>query len=300
MLIVPRRDKPENRNYNGTNITYDASGNPRKWRNADDIEWLESAGKQMSLIYDGDQGLYMYEYNIDNIRTKKTVYGEQGIDFLYESQYILNGTSIVRETRTYADGSVIILDFLYDDSGVILGVVYNGTTYYYRKNLGGDVTGIVNSSGTVVVSYTYDAWGNPVSITGSMASTLGEINPIRYRGYYYDTETGFYYLQSRYYDPVVGRFVSAHDAAFLGVTGTTLSLNLFAYCENNAVNNADEYGYFKIPTWLACSALDLMLMVMNPYAQISVTAVSFSISALLTGKFTKNIAKNYFFQLFLL
>ncbi len=234
-------------NYNGINITYDAAGNPENWRNADDIEWLESAGKQMSLIYDGDQGMYMYEYNIDNIRTKKTVYGEQGINFLYESQYILNGTSIVRETRTYADGSVITLDFLYDDSGVILGVVYNGTTYYYRKNLQGDITGIVNSSGTVVVSYTYDALGNPVSITGSMASTLGEINPIRYRGYYYDTETGFYYLQSRYYDPVVGRFISPDSTDFLGVTDTTLSYNLFAYCENNAVNSEDPSGYWKIP-----------------------------------------------------
>ena len=114
-------------------------------------------------------------------------------DFLYESQYRLNGTSIVREKRTYADESVVILDFLYDDSGVILGVVYNGTAYYYRKNLWGDITGIVNASGSVVVSYTYDSWGNPVSITGSMASTLGEINPMRYRGYYYDNETGLYY-----------------------------------------------------------------------------------------------------------
>ena len=202
----------------------------------------------MSLFFDSENGLYMYEYNIDNIRTKKTVYEEDVVTIIYESEYILNGTSIIQEKRTYGDGSVVILDFLYDDSGVILGVVYNGTTYYYRKNLQGDITGVVNSSGTVVVSYTYDAWGNPVSITGSMSSTLGEINPIRYRGYYYDTETGFYYLQSRYYDPVVGRFISPDDTAFLGVTGTTLSLNLFAYCENNAVNRKDDTGCIFIPT----------------------------------------------------
>ena len=230
-------------NYNETAITYDAAGNPQNWRNADDIEWLESAGKQMSLFFDSENGLYMYEYNIDNIRTKKAVYGEQGIDFLYESQYILNGTSIVRETRTYADGSVITLDFLYDDSGVILGVVYNGTTYYYRKNLQGDITGIVNSSGDLVTSYRYDAWGNPVSVTGSMASTLGEINPIRYRGYYYDTETGFYYLQSRYYDPVVGRFISPDDR--LGANQDIFSNNLFSYCSNNYVNYWDPAGKAK-------------------------------------------------------
>ncbi|MBE6649615.1 MAG: hypothetical protein E7614_08905 [Ruminococcaceae bacterium] len=234
-------------NYNGTSITYDAAGNPQNWRNADTIQWLENAGKQMSLFYNDDEGIYTYEYNFDGIRTKKTVYGKVGISIslTYEAEYILNGTSIIQEKRTYGDESVVILDFLYDDSGVILGVKYNGTTYYYRKNLQGDITGIVNSSGTVVVSYTYDAWGTPVSITGSMASTLGEINPIRYRGYYYDTETGFYYLQSRYYDPIVGRFISPDSTEFLGATGTTLSYNLFAYCENNAVNNVDPSG-----TWL--------------------------------------------------
>ena len=229
-------------NYNGTSITYDAAGNPLNWRNANVIEWLENAGKQMSLIYQAGKGVYMYEYNFDGIRTKKTLYQDDAFTLIYESEYILNGTTIIQEKRTYGDGSVVILDFLYDDSGSILGVIYNGTAYYYRKNLQGDITGIVNSAGTLVVSYTYDAWGKPVSITGSMASTLGEINPIRYRGYYYDTETGFYYLQSRYYDPVVGRFISADSTDFLGITGTTLSLNLFAYCENNAVNMIDPSG----------------------------------------------------------
>ena len=100
------------------------------------------------------------------------------------------------------------IDFLYDESGVPYSFVYNGTQYYYLKNLQGDVTGIVNRNKELLVEYNYDAWGNILSITGSMASTIGDINPIRYRSYYYDTDTGFYYLQSRYYDPVIKRFIT--------------------------------------------------------------------------------------------
>lgn len=80
----------------------------------------------------------------------------------------------------------------------------NGRSYFYLKNAQGDVTGLVNTTGTQVVAYTYDAWGNPISTTGSMATTLGEDNPFRYRSYVYDTETGLYYLGSRYYNPETG------------------------------------------------------------------------------------------------
>ena len=101
-----------------------------------------------------------------------------------------------------------MLYYYYDETGVA-GFELNGTVYYYLKNIQGDVINILNSSGQVVVTYSYDAWGKVLSVTGSLASTVGQINPFRYRGYYYDTETGFYYLQSRYYDPVVGRFLNA-------------------------------------------------------------------------------------------
>ena len=99
---------------------------------------------------------------------------------------------------------------------------------------------ILDSSGNAVVSYLYDAWGAPISITGPMASTLGVQNPIRYRGYYYDTETGLYYLQNRYYDPVVGRFINADSTVSTGqgLIGT----NMFAYCGNNPVSRFDPTG----------------------------------------------------------
>ncbi len=95
-----------------------------------------------------------------------------------------------------------------------------------------------------MVKYTYNAWGKSLEISDYSENNLGTINPLRYRGYYYDQETGLYYLQSRYYDPTVGRFINADDVSFLGVNGTVLSHNLFAYCGNNPVTRSDSKGEF--------------------------------------------------------
>ena len=92
------------------------------------------------------------------------------------------------------------------------------------------------------MEYTYDAWGNILTVTGGMANTLGKANPLRYRGYIYDEETRLYYLQSRYYDPQIGRFINADDTAYLGANGDFISYNLFTYCHNNPVNMADNGG----------------------------------------------------------
>ena len=102
---------------------------------------------------------------------------------------------------------------------------------------------IVNTSGTVVVEYTYDAWGRLLTTTGSMASTLGEINPLRYRGYVYDSETGLYYLQSRYYNPAIGRFINADE--YVGTGQGTLGYNMYAYCLSNPVRYVDYCGRFS-------------------------------------------------------
>ncbi|MBE6948175.1 MAG: RHS repeat-associated core domain-containing protein [Ruminococcaceae bacterium] len=122
---------------------------------------------------------------------------------------------------------------------------FNGTNYYYLVNLQGDVMGIVDSTGNIVVSYTYDAWGKPLSTTGMMASTLGSLNPLRYRGYVYDQETGLYYLQSRYYNPEIGRFINADD--YISTGQGLLSKNAFTYCYNNPVIYSDYAGEFP---WL--------------------------------------------------
>ena len=106
------------------------------------------------------------------------------------------------------------------------------------------MTGLVSASGTRVVTYTYDAWGNPLTTTGSLAATLGEQNPLRYRGYVYDTETGLYYLQSRYYNPGWGRFINADDTTLLASSPSKAhwDKNVFAYCDNNPLNRVDEDG----------------------------------------------------------
>ena len=117
---------------------------------------------------------------------------------------------------------------------------YNGVQYWYQKNMQGDVVRILNASGAEVVSYAYDAWGKVLSVSGSLSSTVGAANPFRYRGYYYDTETGWYYLNTRYYDPNVGRFLSPDT--ILGANGGLMGYNLYAYCNNNPVNHIDPTG----------------------------------------------------------
>ena len=149
--------------------------------------------------------------------------------------YVYNGSQLSQMTV----GSNT-LNFAYDASGMPMMVTYNGTNYYYITNLQGDVMGIVDSTGTIVVNYTYDAWGKPLSITGSLASTLGALNPLRYRGYVYDTETGYYYLRSRYYDPQIGRFINADTLVSTGQG--LLGGNMLSYCRNNPVKRKDATG----------------------------------------------------------
>ena len=158
-----------------------------------------------------------------------------------QHDYVTQSGRLVREKVTEDGTLTAVMDFVYDESGRPLAVLYstNGTaftTYYYILNLQGDVVKLIGTDGSIAASYTYDAWGNILSSSGTMAN----INPLRYRGYYYDGETGFYYLQSRYYDPVNRRFLNADSLASTGegFTGT----NAFAYCGNNPVSYHDEGG----------------------------------------------------------
>ena len=172
------------------------------------------------------------------VRTSKTVGGTA-------HNYIYASGKLIRETY----GSTT-LDFLYDQNGNPFAMNYTvgntTTTYYYILNLQGDVVRIVNASGVTVGTYSYDAWGKVTVNYGSVsnATTITDANPLRYRGYYYDTESGFYYLQSRYYDPQIGRFINADDTAYLGADGTPLGYNLFAYCKNKPVMGYDPSGAF--------------------------------------------------------
>ena len=154
-------------------------------------------------------------------------------------QYIYAGGKLLRET--ISDGTTTkTLDFTYDNVGMPYSLIYNNgtttTTYYYITNLQGDVMYLVDSSGNEVSAYDYDPYGKVITSTGDLA----EINPLRYRGYYYDTETGFYYLQSRYYDPEICRFINADSYASTGQG--FFGVNMFAYCRNMPINRKDTLG----------------------------------------------------------
>ena len=137
--------------------------------------------------------------------------------------------------------------FDYDAAGTRHAMSYNGNSYYYYYNLQGDVIGLYDSALNSVVQYTYDSWGKLLGITGSLAETVGKANPFRYRGYYYDDETELYYLNSRYYDPEMGRFVNADG--YVSTGQGVLGNNMFTYCGNNPANYFDESGQDPIPTW---------------------------------------------------
>ena len=153
-------------------------------------------------------------------------------------------------TRTYngAASETENIVYLYDESGII-GMVYtlNGATatYYFHRNLLGDVLGIYDTSGTMVAKYIYDAWGNCTISGETTNNALAHANPIRYRGYYYDDDTGLYYLNARYYSPKWRRFISPDDTSYLDPE-TVNGLNLYCYCGNDPVNFIDPSGHFVL------------------------------------------------------
>ena len=215
-----------------------ATGNPINWYNGNsytDLTWTQ--GRRLSSITKGSN-TFSYKYDMSGIRTVKIADG-------LKHEYVTQNGKVVRETVTNASTGAFVrcLDFIYDDTGKPFAMrkyrdssITSYDTFHYVTNAQGDVIQLNFQGGTVYAQYSYDAWGNILSATGSYA----EINPLRYRGYYFDTETGFYYLQSRYYDPIVKRFLNADS---YGSTGQGfLGYNMFAYCANNPISNADSSG----------------------------------------------------------
>ena len=155
-------------------------------------------------------------------------------------EYLTQSGKVMRETIKTNQTVTAVLDFIYDESGKPFAMIdqlsAQPNTYYYVVNLQGDVVKLIDQDGAVAAAYTYDAWGNILSQSGSMA----DVNPLRYRGYYYDSETGFYYLQSRYYDPATRRFINADAYTF--TRQGFVSTNMFAYCLNNPSSRTDILG----------------------------------------------------------
>ena len=227
--------------YEGQSQTSDlpTSGNPVTYYNGKDYTFTWTKGRQLaSATVDGKQ--VSYTYDMSGVRNSKTVNGTT-----------YNYTTLSGKVMRQQWGSKS-LEFVYDDGNQPFAMIYNdgstSTLYYYVLNAQGDVIALLNANGTLAASYNYGAWGN-YSVHGADgkkstdATFIGHINPLRYRGYYYDRETRLYYLQSRYYDFANCRFINADTFATTDANGF-LSANMFAYCENNPIGNSDPDGYF--------------------------------------------------------
>ena len=208
--------------YGGQAISHDAQGNPTSYL-GHTLTWEK--GRQLKS-FDSNA----YTYNASGIRMTKTVGG-------VKHTYTLDGTKIIREVW---GGNTLFP--LYDVDDSVCGINYNGNYYYFAKNLQGDVIAIVDKDAKTVARYSYDAWGVPTVVSDSSGRSIATINPFRYRGYYYDAEIGMYYLQSRYYNPVVGRFINVDDIEALEYLDTLIDLNLFAYAVNCPVLLTDDCG----------------------------------------------------------
>lgn len=219
---------------NGTtyNISYSSAGQPSIY-----LGWTIEYDMRSISVLENEDYYIDYYYNADGIRIGKSIDNGNTIE---DVSYILEGNNIIREVRTGTNNYTI--NYFYDSNDNIIGFTYNNNKYLYMKNLQNDIIGIVDSNNDVVVKYYYDAYGRIIKTEDTSNINLSTINPFRYKSYYQDNETGWYYLNSRYYNPLTNRFITMDQIEYLGASGSQLSSNLYIYCENNPINNIDPNG----------------------------------------------------------
>ena len=224
---------------------YDALGNPSNYK-GNTLTWTR--GRILA-----GYGNNSYLYDMDGVRQEKTVNG-------VVHTYYTDGTKIIAEKVGEK-----VFEYYYDAQGII-AFKYDGAVYYFKKNLMGDIDRIYDANKNLVAEYKYDAWGNHRVYTGtgiditdnsSYNNSVAKLNPFRYRGYYYDEETSLYYLNSRYYDPEVGRFLSADTVEYLN-PGAINGINLYAYCMNNPIMYTDPYGTTAWWEWVGLVVLSIV------------------------------------------
>ena len=240
--------------FGNTSVSYDNCGNPTSIGYYS-LTWK---GRQLKTRYDGEYETLTFGYNADGVRVYKEEYEEEP-GYTVRHEYTLSGSRIVNETVFYDGSEIFTLIYTYDENGSPIGYRFRRPNYaanvydyyYFDKNLQGDIVAVYGSDGDLLVDYKYDAWGKCFAeysdeYDDEYWDAPGEyFNPFRYRGYYYDEETGWYYLQSRYYNPEWGRFINVDSTDTLTASETSLTdKNLFAYCDNNPVNRSDDGGDF--------------------------------------------------------
>jgi len=211
--------------FDNESITYDNIGNPLTIGNKT-LTWMN--GRELATYSDGTNNI-SYKYDLLGIRTSKTVNG-------ITTNYYVEGRNIIFEDR---NGTMLY--YLYNGDE-LLGFTYNNNTYYYHKNMFGDIIGIYDSDYNEIVTYQYDSWGVIKNIIDNSSINIGTINPFRYRSYYYDNETELYYLNSRYYNPRIGRFINAD--AYVATGQSLIGHNMFCYCGNNPITRIELEGCF--------------------------------------------------------
>ena len=230
------------------------------WSNVRQLTWCNV------LDENGNGTVHTFAYGADGIRCRKN-----------NIHYTCDGERILIEHNADTGRSIT---YLYGEKGVV-GFSYRGSDYYYRKNLFGDVVAIYNTAGEEVATYEYDAWGKNLSCEDEKTNEIKRINPIRYRSYYYDVETGLYYVSSRYYDPEIGRWINADIPETLTADFENFAqYNLFAYCFNNPVNLSDETGTW--PSWATKLAIGVGAIVIGA-AVVAATAATGGAAAAFVG-----------------
>ena len=220
--------------FNGKAISYDEIGNPLNdgtwtytWAKGRQLQSMSRSGETVTFVYNAD-GLRVQKIATSTGTTKYSMHGRNLV-------HLTNGSDS--------------LHFFYDAQNKPAIVEFNGAAYAYLYNQQDNIIGLVDNAGVQVVSYSYDAWGKIINTTGSLANTLGKLNPFKYRAYIYDEETGLYYLRSRYYNPDLCRFINADDVESMGADGDINGYQLFIYCMNDPVNLKDEAGSWSLPNW---------------------------------------------------
>ncbi len=276
--------------YNSEQFEYDGIGNPTTYRN-NILIWEK--GRQLKSF----GNIVSYTYNAQGIRTSKTMtiplkqVEGSAADGTMTLDYFLDGNKIISQQDVANK-----MFFIYGVDGIIgFSIQYNNTeeTYYYKKNLQGDIIGLYNSDMILIAKYEYDAWGNHIvkylDNSGNFVATESDFcyndisninrfiankNPFRYRSYYYDFETGLYYLNSRYYDPEIGRFINIDDIKIFNTTKDLVNgINLYTYCLNNPVNKTDFLGFYFIIDDIIAAIAGAIVGVVGQFVSDIVTSV---------------------------